>query len=83
MKRSVGLTGLDMEWKKKRKQLLSEAQERKALQKKQRIERFKTMEPFNTIDEIPNIPILENKDDYQENSGQEFDSLRCHPHRPA
>ena len=66
MKRSVGLTGLDMEWKKKREQLLSEAQERKALQKKQRIERFETMESFNTIDEIPDIPILENKDDYQE-----------------
>ena len=55
-----------MGWKEKREQLLAEAQERKAMLKQQRIERFETMEPFNTIDDIPDIPIMENKDDYQE-----------------
>ena len=52
-----------MGWKEKREQLLAEAQERKAMLKQQRIERFETMEPFNTIDDIPDIPIMENKDD--------------------
>ena len=42
----MGLTGFEMDWKEKREQLLAEAQERKTMQKRQRIERFETMEPF-------------------------------------
>ena len=61
-----GLKVSKMDWKEKREQLLAEAQERKAMLKQQRIERFETMEPFNTIDDIPDIPIMENNDYYQE-----------------
>jgi hypothetical protein len=55
-----------MDWKEKREQLLALAQKRKAEERQGRIERFAQMQPFNTVDDIPDIPIMENREDYEE-----------------
>ena len=61
-----GITLCVMDWKERRELLLALAQKRKAEERQGRIERFAQMQPFNTVDDIPDIPIMENKEDYEE-----------------